>query len=72
MSVLKMKWRANVAKWVEYALKARMKRRILDSEDAALFAIVASEKILKSDANSRMWFKRQFLALGEHINPRRI
>jgi hypothetical protein len=58
-----MKWRANVAKWVDCALKARMKRQILDSEDAALFAIATSEKILKNDANSRMWFKRQFLAL---------
>jgi hypothetical protein len=63
VSVLKMKQCVNVEKWIDCAMRAQMKSRILDSEDTALLAIANSEKLLKNDARSRMWFKRQFLLL---------
>lgn len=63
MSVLKMKQRANVENAIDCAMRVQMKSRILDSEDTALLAIAHFEKVLRNDANPRMWFKRQFLAL---------
>jgi hypothetical protein len=58
-----MKPCANIENAIDCAMRAQMKSRILDSEDAALLAIANSEKLPKNDARSRMWFKRQFLLL---------
>jgi hypothetical protein len=72
VSFLKMKQRANVKSTIDRVMRTRMKSRILDSDSTAIFAITASKKALTNDARSRMWFKRQFLLLGQHINSRRI
>ncbi|QQO16648.1 hypothetical protein JJB99_11065 [Bradyrhizobium diazoefficiens] len=49
-----------------------MKSRILDSEDASVLVFGGAAENLKNDARSRMWFKRQFLALGMRISSQRI
>jgi len=54
------------------ALKRRMKSRILGFHDAALLTIRKFQEALKNDARPRMWFKRQFLALKQRVNSRRI
>jgi len=50
----------------------QMKIRILDLEDAGLLAIASFWRSYENDARPRMWFKRQFFELREHISSRRI